>query len=229
MLDLLLFLGKPKQFFHSKTTAGKKILSFLTLLIVLIAIKFLIMKFFQKIDVPVRKSAEYYTIELKFMLAVFLMPIFEEITFRLYLRFNTFNIAISLSLWNFVFPILFTEYSMATRIILNGMVTLLTFSAVVIVLNHVKKIKILFYFIWKKYFFIIFYFSAFLFAFAHLLKYDTSVLNLLKISHLVIIPHFISGLFFGYIRLKYNLFASIFMHSTVNILPFILLFFLRTY
>lgn len=80
---------------------------------------------------------------------------------------------------------------------------------------------------WHAYYKLIFYFSAFLFAIVHLSNFDLS-LKVLIFLPLLVMPQFIVGLFTGYLRVKFGLVWSFFLHGLHNFILFsIALFFMH--
>ena len=146
-------------------------------------------------------------------------PIYEELTFRLYLRSLPIYISISISL--VVYLLLsdigkFELYSLNIDIVYIGILffLLLKFFAIVKVKRMVQKF-------WGKNFKYIFYFSVLLFALLHLRNFQLTPKHIVFIP-LLILPQLISGIIFGYSRMKYGIFWSIFLHILNNTIPYIL-------
>ncbi|WP_367178938.1 CPBP family glutamic-type intramembrane protease [Flavobacterium sp.] len=76
----------------------------------------------------------------------------------------------------------------------------------------------------KKYYSFIFYFSCLTFSFLHFSNY-TRVLsdNYIWLLPILVLPQFIMGIFFGYIRIKLGFFWAILLHIFMNI-PAVLIY-----
>ncbi len=122
------------------------------------------------------------------ILAVFMIPFIEELVFRLPLR-NRFN------------P-LFRLITLFSRIFGKQV--------------H-QDMKEAFESIYAKYFKIIFYSSALIFALLHITNYDMSF-TLLLFMPLLILPQLLFGMFGGYIRLKLGFFWGACLHFAHNLI-----------
>ena len=70
---------------------------------------------------------------------------------------------------------------------------------------------------WKSWYKIIFYSVAILFAYVHLFNFELTT-SVWVLSPFLVLPQFIAGLFLGYMRVKYGLIWSIFLHSMNNLI-----------
>ncbi len=157
------------------------------------------------------------------LILAFIYPLFEELTYRLLLdRYNPYKIGISLSLLiSYHIMINFQEFFLTYTNILN--LTLLSLSLIVIF--SIFLFPLLLYFtkkksvekFWMHNFPYIFYGSALLFSFNHIGLFVFEDYTLLYIF-LVLLPFFILGVAFGYVRLKYGFFYAYIVH-VVNNLP----------
>ncbi len=120
------------------------------------------------------------------LFGVVLMPLIEELIFRLYLRFK--------------------QNYLARLIILLASLT--GQQNKIIVETLLKNF-------WVNNFRAIFYFSAIIFSIVHLANFEYSI-NILLFSPILLAPQFIMGLFLGYLRVRYNLILGILMHALHN-------------
>lgn len=147
---------------------------------------------------------------------VFLIPVIEEIIFRLILKPLKKNLIL----------ILFTTFiiiiiSLIRKNYLILTISLFTVMVILFFLTKKRNIINLQYFIIKKFKWV-FYFSCLLFGFIHISNYDLNTLNLLIITPLLITPKVILGGFLGYIRMQYGILYSIVFHSLLNLFPAII-------
>ncbi len=69
---------------------------------------------------------------------------------------------------------------------------------------------------WEKYYKVVIYFSALLFAYIHITNYDINT-DIWLFSPLLVSPQFVIGLFLAYIRVKFGLVWAILFHALHNI------------
>ncbi|MFM6947851.1 MAG: lysostaphin resistance A-like protein [Aquirufa sp.] len=125
-------------------------------------------------------------IEILVILGVIMIPLIEELFFRLYLRFR---------------------HNLLAQLII--LLTSITGKP-----NKIKVKTHLANF-WTNQFRAIFYFSAIVFGLVHLSNYDYSV-SLFLVAPLLVAPQFIVGLFLGYLRVKHNVMVGFFFHAIHN-------------
>ncbi|MBK1439842.1 CPBP family intramembrane metalloprotease [Parapedobacter sp. ISTM3] len=123
----------------------------------------------------------------KFVLwGVIINPFFEELIFRLLLRFESKGLA---------------NYSLLSISNIGKRI--------------MRKIELSLIYLWKNKFHLVFFLSTLLFAISHLSNYEFSM-TVLLLSPLLIAPQFITGLLLGYLRVRYNLMLGYFMHVIHN-------------
>jgi hypothetical protein len=120
------------------------------------------------------------------LLAIVIVPLVEELAFRLYLRFKNNNLVHAIIL----------------------------ISSVTGKHNKARTEKLLLN-VWSNHFGSVFYGSAIIFALVHCRNYDYHLI-LLLLTPLVILPQFVAGLFLGYLRIRYSLAVSYMMHAIHN-------------
>lgn len=173
-----------------------------------------------------------------FILAVIIAPITEELTFRLFLRYSPWKMALSLTfilifsidfLKNYIFTNI-PEWFLSIQYLLNGMgiLSYLIFAVAttlviyVIIRTFVKTEKAIE--IYKKHFGKLFYLSVILFALIHITNY-LNLGTLILLTPFFILPQFFAGLFLGYVRMIYGFKWGILFHAAYNLLtllPFII-------
>lgn len=120
------------------------------------------------------------------LLGVIINPFFEELLFRLCLRFTLED---------------FTKYSILSVSFLDKQV--------------MKRFGKYVTYLWINKFHLIFFFSAIVFAYFHLSNYELSI-TIVLLSPLLVAPQFITGLFLGYLRVKYSFMLGYSMHAIHN-------------
>lgn len=149
-----------------------------------------------------------------FLVLAFLPPILEELTFRLSLRRNRLNFMISFAVLTWVISskiisttIYSTQYlwiriaiSLVIGLILGYLLT-----------QPLQKVR----------FGVLFYVFAFLFGFLHIFNYAGQITSFAIALYVLIylLNKVAAGMFFGYIRVRYTIFASITVHFLNNFFP----------
>lgn len=149
-----------------------------------------------------------------FFLIVFLAPLIEELTYRLFLRRNIINISISLffliyytisilndtSFYNLEPSVLLPKMGMAAVPVL---ILLYFFNSFFIWLKRINY----------KY---IFWFSCMCFALMHLINFQPLSFYEKIFFPILVIPQFAYGFIFGFMRVKYGFFWGFLIHVLIN-------------
>lgn len=177
-----------------------------------------------------------------FFLAVILAPLIEEFVFRFHLRYRplmlVFCTICGLALVGYgIFSILgienifgsfdfenletqqaldFSTFNM-TGIMTIGLLTMIGFLIIILVLSQ-KKWMDGFGEWTKNNYFLIFYLSAFIFGIAHVSNWKDSDVHFL-LAPLMVLPQLLLALYLGYIRVKNDIWSSIFVHGFNNLIP----------
>lgn len=151
-------------------------------------------------------------------------PIIEEFAFRLSLvKFNVRFVSMSISLITglsfgaLIVKFLWMPHSYWGHFLIYYCYMFLFVTMIYFILNisliksNIKKIEGF----WNVKPGFIYYTSAFLFAIIHISNYDIKTDDLIYLP-LILLPYFIYGLSFGYLRIRIGLIYSIAMHVTVN-------------
>lgn len=160
-------------------------------------------------------SIKLSELPLSFKLLVF-VPIYEEIIFRLPLKFSKQNLFLSLASLNFM-----TFYHTF------GITILISISIIIAFIPYLQIIPEFYYeqldYIWKKYFPIIYYGLAIIFGFIHLYNFNNLVFVQFLLFPLLVSNQIIMGLIFGYVRVTYRngFIYCVLLHFFIN-LPLII-------
>ncbi len=207
MEDLLQYLKKPIYTENIKpkyyTILGLAVISFL------IGFPFaVIASLLSKIFNLSTLIKDFPALEL-FIMGMILAPIYEEILFRGLLKFDKKNVLtfIITILLLTTFSIYNDKYTIAIilSIILFLVVGIYMSSNINSVSNFIKK--------HFKYFF---YASSLFFGLIHITNFSGNINILIGLSIILTLPQTISGLIFGYARMKYGLIYSIILHIINN-------------
>jgi membrane protease YdiL (CAAX protease family) len=152
-----------------------------------------------------------------FILAVVIAPLMEELVFRFPLRYRRGAIlllVLCLSMISFyIFQNIFSAKINAT---ISGTIAIMGF-ILIGSLSSEKGLEKISNFL-KNYYPWIFYLTAMMFAFAHIFNYDLPDEKWF-LTPILVLPQLILGLFLGYVRLRFGIWASILMHAMNNFIP----------
>lgn len=211
-------VAKTGFFEEEKLSTNQLIKSFFKLLLILFFFKFLYLAFtalLELIDgfilpmVSENTKLDDYSGLVKFALSALLAPIFEELTFRLGLKFSKPNFIIMIAGLTFV----------VLKILLNldWGICLATVSLVILLLSFVLKSKMIESLaeFWKNHRLLVFYFLLLSFSIAHSTNFELSCSMLLYIP-ILILPQLLTGLVYSYARFNHGILMSIGLHLVSN-------------
>ena len=142
------------------------------------------------------------------LIGIFLAPIYEEILFRLLLRFSVKNYFI---FFNTLFLLTVTSFLYQKYIFFIALLSILILSLIIYFIvksnnNFFTRIKFKYYF----------YTTTLLFGLIHLFNFSGNNYAIIIFSIVLVSPQIFLGLILGYIRMKYGILYSIFFHMIVN-------------
>ncbi|MDR2650796.1 MAG: hypothetical protein LBC68_00570 [Prevotellaceae bacterium] len=194
----------------------------LSFYLLLMAISVLISRLFQELFLPHLTKNTMFDNVVTDILAnrklnliiqcVLLIPVSEEIIFRLGLSFKRIHIAISVSfLCLYLAPNIFAIKLLSIEFLIPIIIAVLMFTAVLFYTKkwNLENIK-------NKYSKRIIYLMIFLFAAFHLINYTPFEFKYIFNYILIIIPHFIFAMAATYFRLNLGFFYSMLFHSLRN-------------
>jgi len=174
------------------------------------------LKYYTDFDSSLYKGSELVsnttTIQL-LLISLLIMPVLEELMFRLPVLINRKNLLIGMgALITYIFYVNSTIYMIEIYIVI------------------ISVFLCAFYFTYKtplnseyKYFKFVMLVSCTVFSVMHFFNFEMSVLEAPLFFAFIFISYFISGLIYCYIRFRYSITYSILLHITMNILPTIVL------
>ena len=157
----------------------------------------------------------------KIIANIVFIPVFEEIAFRLPLRFNKWNISLSV----FVIVFYISSYFCGVDpidinicLFQRILISLFVFFLVFLFLSGNYFSETVNHFISKNYK-LFFYTLLLLFTLRHIDSYQLS-LNTLLFLPLLLLPQLFGGFLLAYTRLKINFFSAILFHFLINLISF---------
>ena len=161
------------------------------------------------------KESDWMTVSFIILSAIWIAPIHEEITFRLFLRYRLRNLLISLSLQAFFFLNLMSapfDDSLLGFLIILSVVSL---SGVAFWVMRQARYQAQLIRWWDRWFPIIFYYSAIVFGLVHYVAYGLEG-QVLWFAPLILAPHLLMGLMLGFVRIRYGMWYAIVAHVLIN-------------
>lgn len=166
------------------------------------------------------RMAERFSPLMFFMVGGFILPLVEEVAFRLSLKFKPVYFALSASvfLYYILSKLVFqtkisaVDESFVLRMVISVSSGIVLYS----VTNHHSIRDALFRF-WEKHFRSIFYLSCIVFAWVHVTKYELNALNVLLLPILTL-PQLMSAVINGYTRVTFGFQYPLLFHISNNLL-----------
>ncbi|ARV09214.1 hypothetical protein BTO05_06000 [Winogradskyella sp. PC-19] len=149
-----------------------------------------------------------------------ILPIFEEITFRLSLKFSPINFALTSGTFTYYIMtkavyksrLSLVDDTFWYRIIVAVIILLIAF-----VLSNRSSIRQILEQFWKKHFRLIYYASCISFAWLHIFNFELNLTNLLLLPILTL-PQLFSATIAGYTRVAFGLKYPVLLHMITNTL-----------
>lgn len=193
--NLVLFLKNPSEQNKIELTVAQRVknvfafilieIPFLVLVISIISI-FEHLKWIDTENHSIQEMMKVMPLPVFFIFAVVVVPLFEELIFRLYLRYNTNA---------FIQIILGCASFIGKQAKINTNCTLKS--------------------LWIKYYAPVFFFSAFLFGFIHIFNFPIT-LQVILLSPFLVAPQILMGIITGFLRIKQGFLSGYMMHAIHN-------------
>ncbi|QKX05837.1 hypothetical protein HN014_13275 [Aquimarina sp. TRL1] len=156
----------------------------------------------------------------------FILPLIEEIAFRLSLIFKPLYLSLSSSalLYYFLTKAIFhTKISMVDESFALRISLALSFGGLLFFILNIKKVNEYVANFWTAKFRIIYYCSCLIFAWVHLSKYELIWVNILLLP-IITLPQLCSAIIYGYTRVSFGLRYPLLLHITMNTIAITLSF-----
>ena len=150
----------------------------------------------------------------------FILPLLEEIEFRLSLKFRPVFLALSLSGLMYTFltkAIYHTKISMVDESFIWRVVLAITFGVLIFPLINISPVKQRLTQFWSNHFRAIYYLVCIVFAWMHISKYELNWVNILLLPILTL-PQLMSAIISGYTRVRFGFEYPLLFHMSTNVL-----------
>ncbi len=214
MKDFIAFLKHPQE---SHRLGAKQIWKVILVYFAVLAAGLLIMAPFNILKISPESRLDDGLNTLPLWFSILLIPLFEELGFRAILRRNVFTLFISVAVlsWFAISMVMPGPMYSTDKLVLRIVIAVVV--GVVVVLLFKDKIPGINYTVF-------FYVSAALFGFVHVHNVlDFKSVAIVLYSLCYFIRHTLSGVFYGYVRVGYGLWASYLFHLVNNLVPLLVL------
>ena len=224
LVDLVSFIKSPKNKSQIEKSITHKIYDIIGLFFIKVVFSISVASLLQFIYEPENLTsvsmAERFSPLLLLLVGGFILPVFEEVTFRLSLKFNPVYFALTSGS---------STYYILTKAVFKSRLSLIdeTFGfrliiaiAVVLIMYIVsrkKNVKIILQNFWHGHFRVIYYFSCVSFAWLHIFNFELNLLNL-SLLPILTLPQLFSATIAGYTRVAFGFKYPLLLHITTNIL-----------
>ncbi len=222
--DLLNFIRKPYSKHLNEKPVKNKIYDTIGLFFIKICFSIIVASLLQFIYEPknltsVSMSERFGSFMLLFVGGI-ILPAYEEITFRLSLKFKPIYLALASG--TFMYYILTkvvykTKLSLVDHTFWYRISICILLVIIIYTIIRREKIKTSLNHFWEKNFRLIYYLSCVSFAWLHIFNFELNTLNLLLLP-IITLPQLFSATIAGYTRIAFGFRYPLFVHMSTNIL-----------
>tara|TARA_B100000959_G_C14760293_1_gene533047 strand:- start:37 stop:783 length:747 start_codon:yes stop_codon:yes gene_type:complete len=149
-----------------------------------------------------------------------ILPAFEEITFRLSLKFKPIYFALTSGTFTYYIltkAVFKTKLSLVDETFIIRILIAIIIMALTYVIIRREEIKMSLDQFWHHNFRFIYYFSCLSFAWCHIFNFELNLTNLLLLP-IITLPQLFSATIAGYTRIEFGFRYPLFVHMATNIL-----------
>ena len=222
--DLSSFIRRPKNKENLQKSIRFKIydtigLFFLKLLLLIPVVLFFAL-IYDPENIQQEKMSERFSPLVFLIVGGVILPLVEEVAFRLSLKFKPIYIVLSSSVVSYYILtklIFHTNISAIDESFLTRAVISILIGVVLYPIVNLRSSKKKLAEFWRRHFRSFYYVSCLLFAWMHITKYELSWTNVLLLPILTL-PQLISALIYGYIRVSFGFLYPLLFHMCTNLL-----------
>ena len=230
LTELFQFIKQPTNSISSRRSQGEKIRDTVGFFILKLMLAIPVVLFFALVydpaDVQGANMAKRFSPLVLLLVGGFILPLLEEVTFRLSLVFRPVFLALSSSglVYYFITKAIFeTKASAVDDSFLIRIGSSLAVGLVVFLLLNLKTIGERVSAFWTSHFRLIYYTICIVFGWMHIVKYELIWLNILLLPILTL-PQLTSAFIYGYVRVAFGFKYPLMLHMTTNTLAISLSF-----
>jgi hypothetical protein len=221
-LEIVSFIKYPKLTVTHNKSVKTKVLETIGLFVIKMAasitIAFLFGLFYEPKNITDSNMAERFTPLIFILVGGFILPAFEEITFRLSLKYKTIYASMSLTAIAYYITtkavyksnLSLVDDSFVSRLLIALIVGIVSYG----ILNR-TSIKQRAHQFWNDNFRYIYYASCIMFAWLHIFNFELTTLNILLLP-LITLPQLFSATIAGYTRVSFGFQYPLLIHMATN-------------
>ena len=225
--ELIRFIRNPKSESNTEKSTRIKIYDTIGLfvlkvffLVILAVFMAIISPWFDPENISKSNMLERFEFPMLLLVGGFILPLIEEVCFRLSLRFQPLHLSLTfMVICYYVLTklIYHTSLSMVDESFTVRVLTSLGFGLLTYPIFSSQKVKSVFGKFWQRNIKWIYYISCLSFAWIHIFNYELSLLNLLFLP-LITLPQLMSAIINGYTRLVFGFQYPLFFHFVNNLI-----------
>ncbi|TYP71611.1 hypothetical protein [Aquimarina intermedia] len=220
------FIRNPKNERNVSKTTKQKVYDTIGLLIIKTLLLIPVVLFFAIVYDPenIQKAnmSERFTPIALLIVGVVILPLLEEVLFRLSLKFKPFYFTVTSGVfcyYTLTKLVFHTKLSAIDESFLKRVIFSIIAAIIAYLIIHIKSFTDILNKLWVQHFQSIYYISCLIFAWMHYSKYEINWTNILLLPILTL-PQLVSALIYGYIRVSYGFQYTLFLHMSNNFLGF---------
>jgi hypothetical protein len=232
LTDLVNFIKSPNDKPLKVKSATHKIYDTIGLFFIKVVFSITVASILQFVYEPENLTStgitERFTPLLLLIVGGIVLPLFEEITFRLSLKFNPVYFALTFGTFMYYIitkAVFKSRLSLVDETFWSRVITAIIVILIMYLVSRAKTIKTILENYWQKHFRMIYYFSCVSFAWLHIFNFELNLTNILWLPILTL-PQLFSSTIAGYTRVTFGFQYPLLLHITTNTL-FISLIFLH--
>ncbi|MEL6561901.1 MAG: hypothetical protein AAFQ94_27185 [Bacteroidota bacterium] len=169
-------------------------------------------------DIQSVSMSERFSPVVFLLIGGFILPLVEEVAFRLSLKFSPIYLSLSSSTLFYYFltkAIFNTKISMVDESFTLRVSVAVAFGGILFLILNIKTVKNHVTNFWNSQFQIIYYCSCLVFAWMHISKYEIIWVNILLLP-IITLPQLFSAIIYGYSRVSFGFRYPLILHVTMN-------------
>ena len=220
--DILNFLKNPHNEPDLEKSTKLKICDMIGLFILKMILLIPLLLFFALIydpeNIQSSNMAERFSPLALLLVGGLILPLIEEIAFRLSLVFNAINLSFSSGALMYYFltkAIFHTKISAVNESFVLRLSIAVFFGVLIFFILKFKPVNEMVSKVWSSHFRYIFYVSCIVFAWLHISKYELIWMNILLLP-VITLPQLLSAIIYGYSRVSFGFRYPLVLHVSMN-------------
>lgn len=222
--DVIGFIVKPQYVTTREISVRNKIYETLGLFFIKLVFSLLVANilavFYEPTNITDANMANRFTPLVYLLVGGIILPLYEEVCFRLSLKFRPLYAALTFAVLSYYLltkAIYKTNLSLVDETFYTRVLLSLFFGIIIYTLIHRKKIAQRLAVLWENNIRGIYYLSCVLFAWLHIFNFELNLTNILLLP-IITLPQLFSASIAGYTRLSFGFGYPLFVHMGTNLL-----------